>query len=416
MRTRQLVRTVGLTILPFLSSCDPLTGPGESQAPLTELPRSLTASERKVIESSNQFAFGLLREVDRADTASNVFVSPLSASMALGMTMNGARGGTLAEMRSALAFGELALPEINDSYRSLIDLLRSLDSGVDIRIANSIWARQGFPFEPSFFDTGKRFFDAEVATLNFSDPAAPRTINAWVDRSTKGKITEIVESIPPNTVMYLINAVYFKGLWTSRFDRSRTQDASFTREDGSRQAVKMMHRSGPSVAHYSARDLEAVDLPYGRGAFSMTIVLPAPGTRLDALVSTLDAARWKQITDGFADRRLDVHLPRFRLAYEKALNDPLKALGMRQPFVPGGADFTAMSPLGRDLYISNVKQKTYVDVDEDGTEAAAATSVEVGIVSLPPSFRVDRPFLVAIRERFSGSILFLGAIGAPTPN
>jgi serpin B len=212
--------------------------------------------------------------------------------------------------------------------------------------------------------------------------------------------------------MYLINAIYFKGTWKHQFDRRQTRDAPFTRADGTRQTVKMMQRGGP-VRHYRDAQLEALDLPYGREAFAMTILLPRPGADLDSLVATLDETRWKQITDGFVDRELDVNLPRFRLEYEQMLNNGLKALGMNTPFRPGGADFTGMSSRGRDLFISNVKQKTYVDVNEEGTEAAAATSVEIRVVSLPPSFTVDRPFIVAIRERFSGTILFLGKITAP---
>jgi serpin B len=396
----------------MLGACDSINGPGKAGEPLKELPRALTAAEQGLIAGSNQFAFGLLREVDRADTSSNVFVSPLSASMALGMTMNGARGTTLDEMRSTLGFGAMSLPDINSAYRSLIDLLRTLDGNVDMRIANSIWARQGFPFEPSFFATGKQFFDAEVATLDFGDPNAPRTINAWVDRGTNGKIKEIVKSIPGDAVMYLVNAIYFKGTWKHQFDRRATQDAPFTRADGTRQTVKMMHRSGP-MRHYRDAQLEAVDLLYGREAFSMTILLPNRGANVDSLLATLDEARWKQITDGFVDREMDVRIPRFRLEYEQVLNNGLQALGMTAPFRAGGADFTGMSALGRDLYISNVKQKTYVDVNEEGTEAAAATSVEIRVVSAPPSFTADRPFIVAIRERFSGTILFLGKITAP---
>jgi serpin B len=412
MINRKFALICSLAALALTAGCESIGGPGSAQEPLKQLPRPLTSAEQGVIAGSNQFAFGLLREVDRADTSSNVFVSPLSASMALGMTMNGARGATLDEMRSTLGFGGMSLGDINSSYRSLIDLLRTLDGSVDMRIANSIWARQGFPFEPSFFATGKQFFDAEVATLDFASPSAPNTINAWVDRGTNGKIKKIVESIPGDAVMYLINAIYFKGTWKHQFDRRATQDASFTRADGTRQTVKMMHRNAP-VRHYSDGRIEAVELLYGREAFSMTILLPRPGANLDSLVATLDETRWKQITEGFTDRKLDVYLPRFRLEYEKALNDPLKALGMNTPFSPGGADFTGMSPAGRDLFISNVKQKTYVDVNEEGTEAAAATSVEIRVVSLPSSFTVNRPFIVAIRERFSGTILFLGKITAP---
>ena len=410
MRTKLFPRALGLAALVGLTACESLTGPGAARKPLTALPRELSAAERSVISASNRFAFGLLREVDRADTASNVFISPLSASMALGMTLNGARGATRDEMRATLGFGTTPMDEVNASYRSLIDLLRGLDRGVEMRIGNSIWARQGYPFEEAFFQTGRKYFDAEVSTLDFGAPSAPATINAWVDRSTNGKIKTIVTSIPGNVVMYLINAIYFKGAWTEPFDPRMTRQAPFTRADGTRQQVRMMNRKAP-VRHLSGPDFQAVDLPYGRGAFSMTVVLPAQGTDLDALVARLDAERWQEWTGKFTEGEMDVYLPRFRIEYEKALNSSLQALGMVTPF-GAGADFTGLSPRGLGLHISEVKQKTFVEVNEEGTEAAAATSVSI-VESLGPTFRADRPFLVVIRERLSGTILFMGKIGAP---
>ena len=409
MRTQHFPRALGLALLLALPACESLTGPGSARKPLTALPRELSAAERSVISGSNQFAFGLLREVARADTASNVFLSPLSASMALGMTMNGARGTTQDEMRSTLGFGTLPMADVNASYRSLIDLLRGLDRGVEMKIGNSIWGRQGYPFEESFFQTGRTYFDAEVATLDFNAPSAPATINAWVDRSTNGKIKTIVQQIPGNVVMYLINAIYFKGTWTEQFDPRLTQEVPFTRADGTRQRVRMMHRKGP-VRHLSGPGFQAVDLPYGRGAFSMTVLLPAEGTGLDALVGTLSTERWQEWTGRFTEGEMDLYLPRFRIEYEKALDTSLQALGMVSAF--GNADFTGLSPRGKGLYISEVKQKTFVDVNEEGTEAAAATSVAMA-ESLGPTFRADRPFLVVIRERLSGTILFIGKIGAP---
>ncbi|HEX2094096.1 MAG TPA: serpin family protein [Longimicrobiaceae bacterium] len=403
---------LGAAALVAVSGCESPTGPGGKPEPLKALPRELSAAERGLIEGSNRFAFGLLREVDRADTASNIFISPLSASMALGMTTNGARGATLEEMRATLGFERISLNEMNASYRSLINLLRGLDPGVEMLIGNSIWARRDFPVEPAFLQTGRSYFDAEVATLDFADPGAAATINNWVSRSTRGRIKTIVgERIPGNVVMYLINAIYFKGSWTQQFDPRRTRDAPFTGADGSRRTVKMMHRRG-SVRHLSTPLFEAVDLPYGRGAFSMTVLLPARGTDLDALVARLDAGEWQRWMGQFAEREVEVALPRFRIEYEKQLDAALQALGMRRAFRAGEADFTGLSPLGHGLWVSEVKQKTYVDVNEQGTEAVAVTSVTV-VESLPPSFVVDRPFLVVIRERFSGSILFIGKITAP---
>ena len=398
------------------ASCDRVTGPKNSgrPEPLTGLPRALTIGERRVLTGSNSFAFGLLREVVRADPGSNVFLSPLSASMALGMTMNGAVGPTLDGMRSALGFGSLPLSDVDSSYHSLINLLRGLDNGVDFRLANSIWARQGFPFRQSFYDATRQYFDARTAELDFSSPSAAQTINDWVKQSTGGKIESIVDPpIPAEVVMYLINAVYFKGSWRDRFDASATTRSPFTRADGTVATVDMMHRTG-AVAYFQAAGARGVELPYGRGAYVMDIVLPENGRTLGDLVAGLDTTTWHQWLAAADTTEVVLSLPRFTLTNDRLLNDPLIRLGMDKAFTPDVADFTAMSPVGDRLYISKVKQKTFVAVNEEGTEAAAATSVEVSLTSMPLQvvFRVDRPFLVAIRERFSGTIVFIGAIGA----
>jgi serine protease inhibitor len=383
---------------------------------LEALPRALSVHEQQIVQASNTFAFDILRETLRDQPAANVFLSPLSASFALGMTLNGARGATLAGMRGALGFGELGPDEINASYRELIALLLGLDRAVDMRIANSIWAASGFPFHDSFMQAARTYFDAEVTTLDFHASNAALTINQWVDRSTNGRIREIVDDpIPADMVMYLINAIYFKGNWREQFDRNRTQNASFTLDDGAQKTVAMMNRSGGARVHFDLHGtgVTVLELLYGRGAFAMTIVLPSQGQPLDDVLATATAQQWADWTQALSEMVVSVSLPRFRLEYETTMNEPLSALGMANAFCRGCADFTGMSPDGRRLFISEVKQKTYLDVNEQGTEAAAVTSVGVGVVSAPPMIVVNRPFLLAIRERFSGTILFLGRIGDP---
>jgi serine protease inhibitor len=401
---------------PLLVTGGLLGGCAETPAgptPLERLPREITAAEQEVISASNSFAFGLLREVDRTDGAGNVFLSPLSATMALGMTMNGAEGETFSEMRSTLGFEGIELEAINESYRDLIQLLLGLDPRVDTRIANSIWYREDFPFEQSFFDVVNDYFSAEATGLRMVD-SDRATINDWVDKATAGKIPEIVDEIRDDHVMFLINAIYFKGSWADRFDRSKTRDEPFHLSDGSTVPVKMMNRKG-GFDLGSTTDLQIIEMPYGNGAFAMTVLLPSPTADIDEVVASLDAEKWDGLTAGLHPVDYDLAFPRFRIEYKQELNDVLKALGMKSAFVPGGADFTRMSATsGHDLFISRVVQKTFVDVNEEGTEAAAATSVEIGVVSLQPTIRVDRPFIVAIRERFSGTILFIGKVVDPS--
>ena len=380
---------------------------------IEQLPRPLSSVEQQIADGSTWFGLSLLREVgERTPADSNVFISPLSASMALGMTATGAAGATLDSMRAVLGYPEADLEEMDESYRSLIDLLRGLDPSVDFRIANSIWYRNGLNVEPSFVDATKRYFDAEVAALDFDSPAAVGTINDWVKRGTNDKIDRIVNSIPEYMVMYLINAIYFKGSWTEEFDRSRTQNEPFFASDGSQSTVPMMSVEGDFLAT-STDEYSAVELPYGGGAFNMVVVVPRQGSSVDSLISKMDATRWQALLDGLTERGGLVQIPRFRLEWKSSLNAPLIDMGMGIAFDATRADFSGISH-DAALFISGVDQKTYVNVDEEGTEAAAVTSVGVGVVSLPlPLLRADRPFLFAIRERFSGTLLFMGKMAVP---
>lgn len=380
---------------------------------ITELPRALTARERAVVGASSHFGLELAARVIAKDSRANVILSPLSASMALGMTLNGADGATFDAMRSALGFESLTREQINSSYRDLIDLLKGLDANVRFEIANAIWANQGVPFHDAFFEVVRESFDAQAQTRDFGDPATLAAINAWVKQGTGGHIERIVDSLDPTLVALLVNAIYFNGAWTTQFDPAKTRRSPFTREDGSVVNIDMM-----SIDHFEARrahgpTFAAVELPYGGEAFAMVIVLPNPGVSARDWLAQLDAEQWTALTDSLATGRVDqLSIPKFRLTYDMYLNEALQAMGMDPAFKPG-ADFTRMSPAGNQLCIDFVRQKTFVEVDEQGTRAAAATAVGIGLVSFT-SFAVDRPFVFFIRERFSGTLLFVGLVGDPT--
>jgi len=401
----------------FVAACGDGSPMGPAQE-IEELPRALSLSEEMVIDAGNDFAFRFLDEVYRSAPESNLFLSPLSGSMALGMTANGASGNTFQEMQSTLGFAGMTLNQINEGYRDLIDLLRTLDTSVELGIGNSIWYRDEFPVKGDFLQRTQDYFGAEVVELDFSDPGAPEIINNWVRAETEGKIQEIVDSpISPLTVMFLINATYFKGSWTQRFDAAKTTTADFFSIDGTAGTVPLMEVEKDFL--YGETDsYQAVDLPYGGKAFSMTVVLPKPGHAMTDLVSSLTPFAWAQIVDGLHNRPGTVHLPRFRMEWESLLKGTLQAMGMTDAFDPGLADFSGMSELAQQfqLHISKVKQKTFVDVNEDGTEAAAATSVEMSLTSVPMPFtlRADRPFLFVIREKFSETILFAGIFVEPS--
>ena len=401
---RGLKRFASILILLCGCSSDPA-----APSTLTALPRPLTDAEQFVAATGNEFSFNLLRQVNLDQGQANIFISPLSASMALGMALNGAVGATADEMRQTLGFGGASQGSINEGYRGLITLLRGVDRSTDLRVANAIFYRPEFPFEPAFLTAGKTYFDARVEGLDFAAPASLKTINDWVSRSTNAKIPTIMDEINQDDVMYLINAVYFKGTWRSRFDPAATADADFHAIDGTTQRMRLMHQEN-GLRYLETPEFQAVDLLYGNSAFAMTVLLPKPGKDVNAIVAELSAVRWSQWADSFREKEVDLYLPKLRLEYERIMNDDLQALGMRLAFTV--ADFSGMSPRGRELIISRVKQKTFVDIHEEGTEAAAATSVGVAPTSVPvvPLMRVDRPFVFAIRERFSGTILFMGKI------
>ena len=409
MRTlRPITRYIVLTSLVFAASCAGAPSePGRAPAKLESLPRPLTTGESRLIDAANQFSFALFQRVNSSPD-SNVFASPLSASFALGMTMNGAAGTTLDQMRSALAFGNATDVEINAGYKSLIELLRGLDPQVDMRIANGIWSRSGFPIEPSFLETSRTYFGAETAALDFSNPASLTTINGWVSTATAGRIPTILDELSSDLMVLLVNAIYFKGSWRDQFDPALTTDAPFHAVVGD-QPARLMHRKG-STAYLATTDFEAVDLPYGNSAYGMTVVLPREGRNVEIVARSLQPAQWTAWMGQMHDAEVDLYLPKFTLRWERMLNDDLKALGMVDAFLDGGADFTRLSPQGRALFISFVKQKAFVDVNEEGTEAAAVTAVGVSLTSAPLTItlRVDRPFLFVIRERLSGTIVFMG--------
>ena len=415
MRTTRHVLTVAATALCCAACAEsPITGP------ITHLPRDLTAGEQRLVSSGNRFAFALFHTIAAQEHAdSNLFVSPLSVGMALGMTVNGAMGATRDSMLHALQLDDLAMDAVNRGYRGVIDLLRGLDPAVEFTIANSIWYRNTIQPGQAFLDDVRTWFDAQAQGLDFASPSAPQTINDWVSAQTRGKIPKIVDDIPDSVIMYLINAIYFKGSWTQRFDPALTRAAPFHLRGGTDATATMMeHQDAAPALYYAGDGVQVVDLPYGGRAYAMTLVLPPTAGGIDSLVAGLTEARWDAWMAGLDSQKVIVTMPKFTLTFEREMKPFLQALGMGISFCGVGApDFTRLYPAG-DACITRVKHKTFVDVYEEGTEAAAVTSVEIGVTSVGPHgplrIVVDRPFVVAIRERLTGTILFLGRVTHPT--
>jgi serine protease inhibitor len=286
-------------------------------------------------------------------------------------------------------------------------------------IANSIWHRSSFPVERDFVDLADRYYDAAVTPLDFNSADAAPRINDWVKEKTMGKIDRIVpDPIPENLMMYLINAIYFKGTWRCRFDSTATRDAEFTTFDGSKVKVRMMHQKNGKLRHYEDGSVRLAELPYGNGIYGMVIAVPNGPQTLDSMISTLDDSTWSKWMNGLHEGDGEIFLPRFTMAWGGELGNTLKRLGIGLAFDESAADFTKINrgSVGRErIYIGQVRHRTFVEVDEEGTEAAAVTSVEmVRRISeaAPYQFvlRVDRPFFFAIRDRHSGTILFAGKV------
>ncbi|MFY9558312.1 MAG: serpin family protein [Blastocatellia bacterium] len=375
------------------------------------------AIDSRLVSANTRFGLKLFTEVAKQSEGKNLLISPASVGLALAMTYNGAVGETKNAMARALEIEGLSHVELNTAYAQLKAALESSDPKVQLNIANSLWGKKGIAFNPDFIQRNKQFYGADVAALDFNDPSASQTINSWVTDKTKGKIDKIVDNIDPQTILFLINAIYFKGKWTVEFDKAKTTDDIFTTGAGKQKRHPLMHQSD-DYSYYEDKDFQAVSLPYGSGRISMYIFLPKSGSSLGGFQKNLTAAHWDTWMKGFAHTKGEIALPRFKVEYEITLNDALKALGMGDAFDPQRANLTGIVQTSENVFISRVKHKTFAEVNEEGTEAAAVTSAEVSVTSaMQPrkTFRmiVDHPFLCAIRDSKTGTLLFVGSISDP---
>ena len=387
-----------------------------NQADPTSRELNLDKKSLELLDTGNSFGLELFAEVmQEAETGENVMISPLSVALALGMTCNGSAGTTREAMEATLKLEGFTEAEINDGYKSIIDQLLDLDPKVIMEIANSIWYREGFEVEQDFITTNKDHFYAEMRELDFNRPDAVDIINQWVSDNTHELIDEIIKEISPETVMYLINAIYFKGTWTYEFDPEETQLLPFYPEQASELEVDAM-RQETALNYYSDENMQLVELPYGDEKYSMLVFLPAGNHTCADLLARMNENNLDSWTGLFSETNVLVQIPKFRFETFKKLKDPLSEMGMEVAFTEA-ADFTRINPAG-NLFISEVLHKTFIDVNEEGTEAAAVTAVVIELTSTEPGpqlvqFIADKPFLFMIREKTSGSILFIGKLSQP---
>ncbi|PKP04041.1 MAG: serpin family protein [Bacteroidetes bacterium HGW-Bacteroidetes-9] len=372
---------------------------------------NLTQKDEQIINISNHFGINLFRETALADDG-NLMLSPLSASTALTMLLNGCNTETYNQIRNMLGYDSLLLDEINNSYKSLVQQLLNLDPETNLALANSAWYRKDFMVKQTYLDQLNNYFDAKTEALDFNSPSALETINNWAKDNTNGKIEKVLDNISSDAVMFLMNALYFNGNWTYRFDKNKTSLLPFNSENNIATDVEMMRGEFPFRMH-SNNNCTAIEINYGRQNFAMDIIVPK-GT-LTEYLNELNTGSWQSIIEGLdaipEPTSAELIVPKFRFDYEKYLNDELKALGMTYAFDPTLADLSGISDA--NIYVSFVKQNTFVDMNEEGTEAAAVTTVGIYDTSAPLPFIVDKPFIFAIRERISNTLLFIGKVELP---
>lgn len=366
-----------------------------------------------VSNGTTSFAFDFIHALQGTQPADdNLFVSPLSLHMALGMLLNGAEKETAQEIQNGLKMDAVALSDLNAAYKTLINDLPVADSKVSLGLANSVWYKNDFSVEADFQSVLKNSFESEITGLPFDDAAKSR-INKWASDKTNGKIEKVIDQISPNHVMFLLNALYFKGDWQSRFDANKTQDAPFQLAGGQSKNVKMMYVSSDFKTG-AGSNYDAVQLPYANGQFNMTLLIPRGQNTVSQVLDGVTGEGWTELNSKMAVRGVTVGLPKFTLKYTAQLKETLNNLGIRKVFSEG-ADLGKINK-ANNLFVDFVKQDAYLGIDEQGTEAAAVTTIGVGVTSArpePPRFICDRPFALVISENTSNTILFVGRINNP---
>jgi serpin B len=386
-------------------------GPTKQPAPDSEPAKSAA----EVAADNNALGLDLYKRVAQADD--NVFISPHSIAVALAMTYEGARGDTAAQMSESLHF-EVSPERLRPAFQALEQALAPAeDAGYELHVANSLWGMQGHSFHSEFLDVLRTSYDAPLHQVDFAEAEAARaTINDWVAEVTRGKIDELIPSgvLDALTRLVLANAIYFKGDWASKFEPKATKSQPFKLLAGKPVKTPLMHQVA-TFGYAETDDAQVLSLPYKGEELSMIVVLPRQDDGLPAIEAKLDAAALEAWTQDLGERKVSVFLPRFKVESSFKLSEELAALGMKDAFNPDSADLSGMDGT-RELYIKEVVHKSFVEVNEEGTEAAAATGVIVGVRSAPappPEFRADHPFLFFIRHDATGSILFIGRLAKP---
>ena len=402
-----------LLILPvMLISCSK----NDEILPSEPVPINITADQTALIESGNDFAFDIFKKIAAGESeGKNIMISPLSISYALSMTVNGATGETRDAMLEALRLQGINADALNKAYKDLTAALLSVDKRVIMSIANSVWTEDDFDVKKAFIDVLTQYYNAQSESFDINDPNAPAKMNAWIEDKTNGLIKDMIQKLEDNTVMLIINAIYFKGKWASEFDRTKTEEMPFHLTSGSANVPMMRQKSDFNI--YEGSGFVMAEFPYGQGNFVMDVILPDQSVSLSNTMDLLADANFSGWISQMRERETDVTFPKFKYGFKKKLKDVLTDMGMGIAFTDA-ADFSNISEQ-YDLLINDVTHQSFIETNEEGTEAAAATVVDIGVTSYPPQaleFRMDRPFVYLIRETTTNTILFMGRVADPSVN
>jgi serpin B len=408
-KTMSLMKRI-LLILPIFifAACEETAVAPENPPNL----RTLSAAERQASNSSNDFAFNLFRNLP-SDPADNSFISPLSVSMALGMLLNGTDGEVRQSILNTIDFNDFTAEEVNAGFHDLTDLLLSMDKKVNFGLANSVWYRKELTVNPNFASVIENYYDGKIMGLDFSNPTSKDVINSWVESKTNNRIKDLIKQINADHVMFLVNAIYFKGDWTHQFDKSKTKKAPFTTLSGATTQVDMMFSKGVTMKYNITPDFQLLDIPYGNGQFRFTILMPNEYGGITSLVETLNAETFNTVIDQSDSISVELELPKFKMNWRNDLKESLHLMGMKMTGYP--LLFEGSTP---PIEVGQVIHQSFLEVNEEGSEAAAATAIGMVVTcacpQTPPKITIDKPFLFMIREQHSGAILFMGQLTDPS--
>lgn len=406
------VFTVAAILVILLSGC---VEPGSKLKPNADDSMATVEGLNETVQGNNQFALDVYNKFTEEE--GNVFFSPWSISTALAMTYEGARGKTAEEMQSVLQFpadGEVRMP----SFARLYNILNTGEKPYKLHTANALWAQKDYKFLPEYTDAVEKYYVGKVTNLDFKENTenSRLTINNWVEEQTNDKIKDLIPQgvINQLTRLVLTNAIYFKGSWALQFDEEDTKEEDFKLDNGGTVKAKMMRQFGEEFNYAETDELQILEMPYKGDELSMIVLLPKEGFQEN--LERLDAEKLQELRESLVNKEVEVYIPKFKFETKYFMVETLKEMGMPTAFTEA-ADFSGIDGTG-DLAISNVIHQAFVEVNEEGTEAAAATAVVVGITSIDPKeipeFRADHPFTFVIQERKTGSILFLGKVANPS--